>query len=424
MTSPQTTIVSNLSKKRKPDEQEVKEVEESVKTPKKSKKDEIQTLFNNLITMYPEHVFRIHKTGLYVERQRNDKSFRRACKHAKFMTECLPCTPEYTKDKTVVRRKVADRRNIITNTFQNRSHVDAPNIPFSEDLHSARIALREFIATCKAETCTLSKPCLFSTSSTYPNGQGNICFNKKQYFAHDFSWMVSNNRRIPDGFVIRHLCKPVDGNYGCLEPSHLEIGTQRQNMLEDKIRDGTLPLGEAHVAAKLTNEQALAIFQSYGNGTQAERALRFGVSRTKVNKIDKGVIFSSVTKNFTGRIAERNRALKKNKSKTRKDATREEYKTCVQRIEANVTFADNGKGCIFSNYAKTKDGYAITSLHGQTRCHIVIWEYYHNDCKVKPENMIIKHSCDEPACCNKDHLQLGTNSQNQLERWQRTGLRK
>ena len=33
-----------------------------------------------------------------------------------------------------------------------------------------------------------------------------------------------------------------------------------------------------------------------------------------------------------------------------------------------------------------------------------------------PEGMLVKHKCDVPACCNPDHLELGTDADNQAEK--------
>ena len=81
--------------------------------------------------------------------------------------------------------------------------------------------------------------------------------------------------------VVRHKCKEKL----CVAPDHLEIGTHKQNM-EDKIRDGTHLFGENHPDATITKEIAIQIRESKGQGTQKERAERFGVSRNIVAHID------------------------------------------------------------------------------------------------------------------------------------------
>ena len=385
-----------------------------------------QNLLALLTEQFPQYSFRLHKSGKYVERARNDGNYRRACKHGRFSNECSPCVAEYATDKSIVRRKVKAKTKVPQHfdPLQNRpEHEVAPVIPFSGDHVAASEKMQGYIANAKiVPNDNFEKPCLILDVATFAHGQSAVSHKGKTMFAHCYFWMVHHKREIPDGFVIRHLCV---GSRSCCEPTHLEIGTQRQNMFEDKLRDGTLQHGEKHHSTKLTNQTALAIFQSKGSGTRAERAVKFGVSPYVVKKIDSGETWSHVTGKHTARNKERERVYQKNQSRSRSDATREDYEKAVARIEARNVPANNGKGCMVTTFAKTKEGYGITSMLGhQTRCHIIMWEFHHNNCQPKPRDMVIKHSCDTPACNLPDHLKLGTHSENQKERWRRTGKKR
>jgi len=38
-----------------------------------------------------------------------------------------------------------------------------------------------------------------------------------------------------------------------------------------------------------------------------------------------------------------------------------------------------------------------------------------------PENLVVRHYCDNPACCRPDHLELGTHQDNSNDYWERHG---
>ena len=69
---------------------------------------------------------------------------------------------------------------------------------------------------------------------------------------------------------------------------NLYYGTPAQN-IQDKWRDGTIVIGEAHHRAKLKETDVLEIRQLYGQGLSArEIASRYGVGVTTVNSAVKG----------------------------------------------------------------------------------------------------------------------------------------
>lgn len=60
-------------------------------------------------------------------------------------------------------------------------------------------------------------------------------------------------------------------------------------------------------------------------------------------------------------------------------------------------------------YANAK-GYGVVRLLGKTMlAHRVVWEIVNGDI---PDSLSVCHHCDNPKCCNVDHLFLGTNADN------------
>ncbi len=67
-------------------------------------------------------------------------------------------------------------------------------------------------------------------------------------------------------------------------------------------------------------------------------------------------------------------------------------------------------GCLLWQGYTDKDGYG-TFWDGERarRAHRVAWEQKHG---AIPEGMSVLHRCDNPPCCNEDHLFLGTQALN------------
>lgn len=64
-------------------------------------------------------------------------------------------------------------------------------------------------------------------------GHRTIVVNGKIVRAHRIAWELANGRRVPRGLVVMHSCD----NPACVNPAHLSVGTQKQN-LHDSIRKG------------------------------------------------------------------------------------------------------------------------------------------------------------------------------------------
>ena len=124
----------------------------------------------------------------------------------------------------------------------------------------------------KTETCWLW------TGSKRRHGYGQFNLNYSNRLAHQISWLLTN-RTIPEGHVLRHKCR----NKHCVNPEHLETGTQAENMA-DMIRDGTSNRGIKHPKAKLAEEQVRQIRVRAGEN-QRLLGEEFGVHQRTISSI-------------------------------------------------------------------------------------------------------------------------------------------
>lgn len=130
---------------------------------------------------------------------------------------------------------------------------------------------------------TKSSACWTWTGSLGGSRYGVFKLNGKLIKAHRASWVFSG-KTIPDGMKVLHRCdNPV-----CVNPDHLFIGTQRDNILdmENKGR-GRHPSGANHSKAKLSEESVEFIRNS--KIPMADLARQFGVARQSVFKIKRNI---------------------------------------------------------------------------------------------------------------------------------------
>jgi hypothetical protein len=129
----------------------------------------------------------------------------------------------------------------------------------------------------KTDTCWLW------TGSLNDRGYGNFGFNGKVDKSHRVSWLLSGNT-IPEGDIICHAPHEICGNRHCVNPAHLRVGTQVENM-NDRIADGTIARGIKHGSNKLTEEQVRAIRANPENKTHAALAREYRVSSTHIRRV-------------------------------------------------------------------------------------------------------------------------------------------
>lgn len=102
----------------------------------------------------------------------------------------------------------------------------------------------------------ITKSCWLWQGSKRNFGYGQFCMNGKRWDAHRASWVLFKGE-IPKGMCICHNC-PEGDNPSCVNPEHLFLGTQGDNIRDIfKKNRGNPPVCERSRTAVLTKDKVL-----------------------------------------------------------------------------------------------------------------------------------------------------------------------
>lgn len=144
----------------------------------------------------------------------------------------------------------------------------------------------------------------------------------------------------------------------------------------------------------LTDDQVIEIHRRVSNGeTHISVAKSIGISRNVVTGIARGKIY----KRFNLTPTQKREPLG-----TRDSSIAEKILlSCVE---------DNKTGYLEWTRALSFHGYGVIRINGRNvGAHRVAYELKNRPI---PKGLFVLHNCDNPRCCNPDHLRVGTQAEN------------
>lgn len=135
----------------------------------------------------------------------------------------------------------------------------------------------------------LNTPCILTTWGRTGAGYGHKRDEHGKFvLAHRVAYCEAHGLTLADieGVVIRHRCD----NPPCINPEHLEPGTQKDNM-HDKVLRGRnrSAYGETNGKTRLTAEQVRTIRQRRAEGHRLKvLAAEYGVTTATISRISTG----------------------------------------------------------------------------------------------------------------------------------------
>lgn len=119
------------------------------------------------------------------------------------------------------------------------------------------------------------------TASLNGWGYGQVSFRGARVGTHRISWILTNGD-ISDGLLVCHKCD----NPKCVNPDHLFLGTQQDNMT-DMISKDRHAAGSKDGRAKLNETTVVDIRKEYSLGETTHKllAIKYGVSQSAIRFI-------------------------------------------------------------------------------------------------------------------------------------------
>ncbi|HGM6611866.1 HNH endonuclease signature motif containing protein [Stenotrophomonas maltophilia] len=131
-----------------------------------------------------------------------------------------------------------------------------------------------------------SRSCWTWTGAKLPRGYGRFYYRGRAQYAHRVSLRLLRGADVPDHLVVMHSCD----NPSCVNPDHLSVGTQRDNMRDASAKGRVIHAqdwrGSKNPKARLTESCRLRLIADSLRGI-SNRALsdQYGITITRVQQI-------------------------------------------------------------------------------------------------------------------------------------------
>lgn len=133
--------------------------------------------------------------------------------------------------------------------------------------------------------------CIIWPFTRSKDGYARVDIDGVLVFASRYVCEIENGPPPSDRHEAAHTCGK--GHSGCINRKHVVWKTHRDNIADKRVH-GTLPQGEKHNQAKLTEASVLEIRSLRGLVSRKQIAMRFGVGRSTIDNIIDGVTWRHV----------------------------------------------------------------------------------------------------------------------------------
>jgi transposase len=187
-------------------------------------------------------------------------------------------------------KDIAKLFGIGESTLSNIKHGLARKAP-----HVSELSDREYLLS--NSKINPSTGCLEWVGSKDKDGYGKVGRVYASRRAHRLMWVVEYGP-IPNRLFVCHHCD----NSSCIEPSHLFLGTCKEN-LDDSKAKGRRPLGSRRINAKLKEADINTIRGLLKSGmSRDDIGKMFGVTKGPISKIASGKLWSHVKEVESGKL--------------------------------------------------------------------------------------------------------------------------